>query len=191
MFYFWVIVLALGIGSRILALIHGKKHKYWRQISRTLHEPEYSGRVEVSAMISVLWKRYIAVPAAFNGHCSQATGWGTIPPRIQSLTCALSTTALRKAISIGHKNTHNYGATCPTERVSSRSPTSLLSGYLERETIFSFGRPAGALARITVSIDGLPEFAQYRPLCIQLGIPLWSMNVGHPANWNYGSTNFA
>jgi hypothetical protein len=86
MFYFWAIVLTLGIGSRVLALIHGKKHKYWRQIFKTLHEPEHSGRFELSAMISVLWKRYIAVPAAFNGHCSQATGWGTVPPRIQSLT---------------------------------------------------------------------------------------------------------
>jgi hypothetical protein len=83
MLYFWAIVLILGMGRRFLFFTHCTRPKKWYQIPGLSNEAEPSGSF---AMISMLWKRYITIPATFNNHCSQPIGWCTVPPRIQSLT---------------------------------------------------------------------------------------------------------
>ncbi|KAK2042671.1 ferric reductase like transmembrane component [Colletotrichum somersetense] len=73
---FWFIVIAIGLGSRLVSAIgHLQKREY---------DPRKSPSISHA---SALWlKRYITVPATFGYRCSQNLGWCTIPPRIQSLT---------------------------------------------------------------------------------------------------------
>jgi hypothetical protein len=90
MFVFWIAVILIGVSSRLLPAIDSVLFKYrdfdssgdhyesrYVTLDKTSNE---SGRVRT-------WlKRSITVPATFGYKCSQAVGWCTIPPRIQSLT---------------------------------------------------------------------------------------------------------
>ncbi|GJC84319.1 ferric/cupric reductase transmembrane component B [Colletotrichum liriopes] len=73
---FWFIVIAIGLGSRLVSAIGNLQNRE--------HDPRKTPSIHHA---SALWlKRYITVPATFGYRCSQNLGWCTIPPRIQSLT---------------------------------------------------------------------------------------------------------
>lgn len=87
MYYFWVLVISFGVGSRLLTLISNARSQDYHLVS----EDESSGPKTASGSTSLpysLLKRYITVPAAFGYRCSQPLGWCTIPPRAQTLTIA-------------------------------------------------------------------------------------------------------
>ncbi|PCD20928.1 hypothetical protein FGRA07_05080 [Fusarium graminearum] len=76
MIYFWVVVVAIGVLNHLMQQIANSK-------TFRSHSSKSGGQ---------LWSLYtstvnrIAVPATFGDRCSQKVGWGTVPPRIQSLT---------------------------------------------------------------------------------------------------------
>ncbi|OHW96890.1 ferric reductase like transmembrane component [Colletotrichum incanum] len=73
---FWFIVIAIGLGSRLVSAIGN--------LQKREHDPRKTPSIYHAP---ALWlKRYITVPATFGYRCSQNLGWCTIPPRIQSLT---------------------------------------------------------------------------------------------------------
>jgi hypothetical protein len=88
MYYFWGIVISIGICTRLLSLIRGLESQEWMHIpdsesnnvNNELKEPS------IRALPYALLKRFIIIPATFGYRCSQNIGWCTIPPRIQSLT---------------------------------------------------------------------------------------------------------
>jgi hypothetical protein len=84
MYYFWIIVVSIGISRHLLSLITNLRH----QDRYTLTGPaSNSGNPYRVLNLSKTWlKRYITIPATFSNRCSQPYGWCTIPPRIQSLT---------------------------------------------------------------------------------------------------------
>ncbi|KAI4637352.1 hypothetical protein J4E83_000167 [Alternaria metachromatica] len=89
MYYFWLVVVAVGVTTRILSLLRSEQ----RHMSyKTVPEVE-SGRISGprSPLVSLrTWlRRYVTTPAAFGDRCSRPYGWCTIPPRIQSLTIFL------------------------------------------------------------------------------------------------------
>jgi hypothetical protein len=76
MIVFWVVVIAIGVLNHAISRIANL------QVVRN-HSLKTSGR---------LWNLYssaisrLTVPATFGNRCAQKVGWGTIPPRLQSLT---------------------------------------------------------------------------------------------------------
>lgn len=87
MYYFWIIVVSLGIGTRIFALITNIRNQEYQAVAID----ESAGPKNRSGALSLphSWlKRYITVPAAFGDRCSRPIGWCTIPPRAQTLTIA-------------------------------------------------------------------------------------------------------
>lgn len=87
MYYFWVIVISFGIGTRILALINNIKSRDYQAVPTD----EYTGTKNQHSPLSVphTWlKRYLTIPAAFGDRCSRPLGWCTIPPRAQTFTIA-------------------------------------------------------------------------------------------------------
>jgi hypothetical protein len=87
MYYFWIIVISLGIGTRILTLITDLQNRGYQALATD----ESAGPKKGSGSLSIphSWlKRYITVPAAFGDRCSRPLGWCTIPPRAQTLTIA-------------------------------------------------------------------------------------------------------
>ncbi|RFN50191.1 hypothetical protein FIE12Z_5548 [Fusarium flagelliforme] len=76
MIYFWIVVIAIGVLNHAIQQIGNL------QITRN-HSSKSGGR---------LWNFYTStvnrwiVPATFGDRCAQKVGWGTVPPRIQSLT---------------------------------------------------------------------------------------------------------
>lgn len=73
---FWIIVVAIGLASRLVSAIASLQ-------KQELHSEKTPGILHRAAF----WlKRYITIPATFGYRCSQNLGWCTIPPRIQSLT---------------------------------------------------------------------------------------------------------
>ncbi|KAG5664952.1 hypothetical protein KAF25_008686 [Fusarium avenaceum] len=76
MIIFWVVVIAIGVLNHAISRIANL------QVVRN-HSSKSGGR---------LWNLYssavsrLTVPATFGNRCAQKVGWGTIPPRLQSLT---------------------------------------------------------------------------------------------------------
>ncbi|KAF1847286.1 ferric-chelate reductase-like protein [Cucurbitaria berberidis CBS 394.84] len=90
MYYFWIVVIAIGIGTRLLSLIRNLnvQNQKYRSIPHTESEPLTRPRSILSRPQAWL-KQYLIVPAAFGDRCSRPLGWCTIPPRMQSLTIFL------------------------------------------------------------------------------------------------------
>jgi predicted ferric reductase len=84
MYHFWIVVVTMGIGTRLFSLAANMK--------RQRRYRSGSGRSATTNRDSLLsypmaWiKRHLTLPAAFGHRCSQPYGWCTIPPRTQSLT---------------------------------------------------------------------------------------------------------
>ena len=85
MYYFWIIVISLGIGTRILTLITDLQTRGYQALATDESAEPKKGSGTLSMPHSWL-KRYITVPAAFGDRCSRPLGWCTIPPRAQTLT---------------------------------------------------------------------------------------------------------
>jgi len=90
MYYFWIVVIAFGVTTRLLSLIW--RLYYDTRMYRNL--PETAGGTSLKAngiaTLPQAWlKRYLTIPASFGTRCSQPYVGCTIPPRIQSLTIAL------------------------------------------------------------------------------------------------------
>lgn len=87
MYYFWIAVVIVGVTTRLLSLMRGRRHynKSYEAISEVASSTD---SVSLSPVIRLqTWlKRYLTTPAAFGDRCSRPYGWCTIPPRIQSLT---------------------------------------------------------------------------------------------------------
>ncbi|KAH6625641.1 ferric-chelate reductase-like protein [Boeremia exigua] len=87
MYYFWIVIVSFGVGTRLLALISNARSQEYQAIA----EDESAGPKTQRSLLSLpytLFKRYITVPAAFGDRCSRPLGWCTIPPRAQTLTIA-------------------------------------------------------------------------------------------------------
>ena len=76
MVVFWVVTVAIGLGSHLVTTISNLEvvqHQSLKPIRK-------------------LWNSYtrlssrVTVPATFGYRCAQKIGWGTVPPRVQSLT---------------------------------------------------------------------------------------------------------
>jgi hypothetical protein len=88
MFYFWAVVISIGICWRLATVIQEMRYREWQALPEDEPDLEFDALKSygtLSLPYSVL-KRYIIVPATFGYRCSQSVGWCTIPPRIQSLT---------------------------------------------------------------------------------------------------------
>ena len=72
--YYWLAVVAIGAASRASMLFEARMRKSFQRQS-----------------FGWAWlKRNVILPATFGQRCVQdVRGWGTVPPRIQSLTIAL------------------------------------------------------------------------------------------------------
>ncbi|CAN9252134.1 unnamed protein product [Alternaria sp. RS040] len=87
MYYFWIAVVIVGITTRLLSLMRGRRHynKSYEVISEVASSTDSVSLGPVIRFQTWL-KRYLTTPAAFGDRCSRPYGWCTIPPRIQSLT---------------------------------------------------------------------------------------------------------
>lgn len=114
---FWMAVIACGMASRFSRAVLGglrrlrRRFRFlsWRR-RRTSYAPlkaasaldpdgaDVGGRNTTPppglARRALRWprtrlQRYLTVPAAFGGRCSQDFGWYTVPPRVQTLTLGL------------------------------------------------------------------------------------------------------
>lgn len=87
MSYFWILVVAVGAGTRLLSLIAGLvfQNQKYQAVSTTDLGASKTPRSILSYPQAWL-KYYLTIPAAFGDRCSRPLGWCTIPPRIQSLT---------------------------------------------------------------------------------------------------------
>ncbi|KAF1961944.1 ferric-chelate reductase-like protein [Byssothecium circinans] len=89
MIYFWATVIAIGISMRLLSLIPNIRKREWQSISTnpdSPSSPSFPKNRSTTSSAHAPLKRYITIPATFNGRCSQPLGWCTIPSRVQSLT---------------------------------------------------------------------------------------------------------
>lgn len=76
MVYFWIIVVVVGMGSHLISSASNF-------FAKKRHSISYGNLIGDSCM----WLRgSIETPATFGYRCAQKAGWGTVPPRIQSLT---------------------------------------------------------------------------------------------------------
>jgi hypothetical protein len=105
MLYFWTIVLSIGVGSRLVSLIHDVRHKGTSQVPRDSDE-SLSQRRRPPGIMNLLWKQYIASPATFNSRCSEPIGWCTVPPCIQSLTVFLFVVLNTVLCTVDYRMTH-------------------------------------------------------------------------------------
>lgn len=92
MYYFWIVVIAMGLCVHVTSLITEIRRRDWmpQRDNQYYHHGQSFAKNNHSAFCSIhnLLQRYLIVPATFGYHCSQNVGWCTIPPRIQSLTIA-------------------------------------------------------------------------------------------------------
>ncbi|KAF2265258.1 hypothetical protein CC78DRAFT_515778 [Lojkania enalia] len=89
MFYFWFIIVCIGVGTRLISLVHGVRRQGWQLIPESEVNAEEQNVTQAYTIFSLpyaLFKRFILVPATFGKRCSQNIGRSTVPPRIQSLT---------------------------------------------------------------------------------------------------------
>jgi predicted ferric reductase len=93
MYYFWIVVVAVGVSTRLQTLIQDLR------LQTQKYHPIYSDATEhhfethsVLRLPRTCLKRFVTVPATFGGRCSRPYGWCTIPPRMQSITIALFVT---------------------------------------------------------------------------------------------------
>ncbi|KAF2009490.1 hypothetical protein BU24DRAFT_379912 [Aaosphaeria arxii CBS 175.79] len=89
MYYFWLVVVVIGLSTRLIHLIQHLRTQEWQPISSGEDDVERHSPARHHALLSspyTLLKRYILVPATFGYRCSQNVGWCTVPPRIQSCT---------------------------------------------------------------------------------------------------------
>lgn len=75
---FWVAVVAVGVSYRLFLIASGL---CGRQASWPTRGPAVSTKKWV--------QRNITIPAAFGYRCAQDVWWGTIPPRVESITILL------------------------------------------------------------------------------------------------------
>ncbi|KAI5459632.1 ferric reductase like transmembrane component-domain-containing protein [Mariannaea sp. PMI_226] len=73
---FWAAVIAVGVTSRLISAIPTSRLGQRKS-------PRASGKL---SFLSSWFKGAITLPATFGDRCAQKIGWGTVPPRIQSLT---------------------------------------------------------------------------------------------------------
>jgi predicted ferric reductase len=89
MYYFWILVISVGVCTRLLSLISVERQRRLKSSFGSTSRPanrKHDGLKE----ISTAWiRRHLTVPATFGNRCSQPYGWCTIPPRIQSFTIFL------------------------------------------------------------------------------------------------------
>lgn len=87
MYYFWIVVITFGVGTRLVAMISNiRSRDYQAVVNDESAAPKYER--ELLSLPHAWLKRFITVPAAFGDRCSQPLGWCTIPPRAQTLTIA-------------------------------------------------------------------------------------------------------
>jgi predicted ferric reductase len=90
MYYFWIIVVAIGVTTRLSSLFHelGSRKRTYRPLAEVENNTFVNSRSVLH--VSQGWvRRFLTVPATFGDRCSRPYGWCTIPPRIQSLTVFL------------------------------------------------------------------------------------------------------
>jgi predicted ferric reductase len=87
MYYFWIVVVTVGVSTRLVSLIrnlaHQKRYQPGAASGLTFVEPKSCSS---TSQLQALLKRFVTIPATFSNRCSQPYGWCTIPPRLQSLT---------------------------------------------------------------------------------------------------------
>ena len=91
MYYFWAIVVSIGLCTRLVSLIRGIQRQEWLPVPESESNLERHSDINDYGIFSlpyVFLKRYIFIPATFGYRCSQSVQWCTIPPRIQSITIA-------------------------------------------------------------------------------------------------------
>ena len=87
MYYFWIVVITFGVGTRLVAMISNIRSRDCQAVvNDESAAPKYER--ELLSLPHAWLKRFITVPAAFGDRCSQPLGWCTIPPRAQTLTIA-------------------------------------------------------------------------------------------------------
>lgn len=86
MYYFWAIVLSVGISSRLISLLHNIRRSGWQRVSTSPDESDPPRQYSKLSLVYTIVKRHVIIPAAFGHRCSEPLGWCTIPTRIQFLT---------------------------------------------------------------------------------------------------------
>ncbi|KAI1078820.1 ferric reductase like transmembrane component [Whalleya microplaca] len=92
MFFFWGVVVAIGLLNRVVIVfshILTGKRRDWKSIPLSEPGGDRGSDDDGSRGLSFFtrWiRRYVTVPATFGYRTAQPFGWYTVPPRIQSLT---------------------------------------------------------------------------------------------------------
>jgi predicted ferric reductase len=87
MYYFWIVVVTIGISTRLVSLIRNLEQQRRYQLVPALNSHYVTPKSRSStSQLQALLKRFVTIPATFGNRCSQPYGWCTIPPRLQSLT---------------------------------------------------------------------------------------------------------
>lgn len=89
MFYFWAVIVSIGVCWRLASAIQEIRYREWQPISDDENDLEDTSSFKRHSLLDfpyAIMKRYFIIPATFGYRCSQNVRWCTIPPRIQSLT---------------------------------------------------------------------------------------------------------
>ncbi|KPM39373.1 hypothetical protein AK830_g7186 [Neonectria ditissima] len=79
MIVFWAVVVAIGVANHVILALFNTQVVNRQPLQSVRRLPVY-----YSWLVSL-----ITVPATFGTRCAQKIGWGTLPPRIQSITIVL------------------------------------------------------------------------------------------------------
>jgi hypothetical protein len=72
MYGFWGLVIVVGLIDRCTELLAARRHA--------------TGRYQPGKSSVPLWlRRRLLLPATFSGHCQESAGFGTIPPRVETI----------------------------------------------------------------------------------------------------------
>lgn len=72
MYGFWGLVIVVGLIYRCTELLAARRHATGR------YQPENSS-------VRLWLRRRLLLPATFSGHCQESAGFGTIPPRVETI----------------------------------------------------------------------------------------------------------
>lgn len=105
MYYFWAVVLFIGVAHRLFAAV---VHYTTR---RTYQDPEAGSRIRSNGKqggIRRLVRRYITLPATFGYKHQQPFGWCTLPTRITSILVFIFIAINVVLSSVVYRSTPDY-----------------------------------------------------------------------------------
>jgi hypothetical protein len=86
MFGFWLVVILIGIGNRLVEIFLSKREYAIKDVE--VQSPKIQKKYSLWTTLNLKTRIYFTLPVAVRYHCAQPVGWCTVPARIQLLTIA-------------------------------------------------------------------------------------------------------